>query len=246
MQINRYKSYEHMSQAVANLVVQQVQRKPDSLICFPSGESPTAMLRILVKLAEDGKVDFNHAHFVALDEWVGLDKNNAGSCSYYLNEHFFSQVDLSPTQIRFFDATAPDLDRECQKMNDYISRLGGLDIMIVGIGMNGHIGLNEPGAIFKAYANHSALDPVTVDVAQKYFKQQPHLSKGITLGLGHLAEAKTPVLMASGEKKADIIARALNGPVSSSVPASIFQTLPNAQVFLDEDAAAKLFSDQEC
>ncbi|WP_183565576.1 6-phosphogluconolactonase [Mucilaginibacter sp. SP1R1] len=245
MQIHRYKSYDELSQAAASLVVQQVQNKPHSLICLPSGESPTAMFRYLIKYAEEGKVDFSHTHFVGLDEWVGMDKNNAGSCSHYLSEHFFSELDLSPTQVRFFDATVNDLDRECQKMNDYIARCGGLDMMIVGIGMNGHIGLNEPGASFNSYAHHSALAPVTIEVAQKYFKQQTHLTKGITLGLGHLAEAGTAVLIASGIKKAGIIARALDGPVTTDVPASIFKNLPNAQVFLDDDAANELTKHQD-
>lgn len=240
MNIHKYSTYDALSTAVADIVVQQVQQRPDSLICFPSGESPTGMLRHLVKYAEENKVDFSSTHFVALDEWVGMDKNNEGSCSYYLNKHFFSQLDLSPTQVRFFDATANDLDKECQKMNDYIGRYGGLDMMIVGIGMNGHIGLNEPGTDFETYAHHSGLDTVTIDVAQKYFHQQTHLTKGITLGLRHLSEAKIPVLIASSTKKADIIKQALTGEVNTDLPASIFQTLPNAQIFLDDAAAGEL------
>jgi len=243
MNIHTYKNYDEMSQAVAKLVVRQVEHKPDSLICFPSGESPTGMLKYLVQYTQGGCIDFRKTHFVALDEWVGMDKDNEGSCSYFLNTHFFSPLKLSSSQVRFFDAVADDLDAECKKMNAYIRKLGGLDMMIVGIGMNGHIGLNEPGADFKAHAHHSALDPVTVDVAQKYFKQQTQLTEGITLGLGHLAQAKVPVLIASGIKKSDIIVQALKGPVTPDVPASIFQTLANAQVLLDNDAADKLFSE---
>jgi 6-phosphogluconolactonase/glucosamine-6-phosphate isomerase/deaminase len=114
-------------------------------------------------------------------------------------------------------------------------------MMIVGIGMNGHIGLNEPGTDFNTYAHHAALAPVTIDVAKKYFaQQQPQLTEGITLGLRHLAEARIPILIVSGAKKAGIIAQALNGPVTTYVPASIFQNLPNAQIFLDHGAAEKL------
>jgi galactosamine-6-phosphate isomerase/glucosamine-6-phosphate deaminase len=198
------------------------------------------MFKFLIQYAKEERIDFSRSHFVGLDEWVGIDKNDAGSCSHYLHEHFFSLLKIVPTQVRFFDAKVADLDGECEKMNEHISNLGGLDMMIVGIGMNGHIGLNEPGTDFNIYAHHSALAPVTIDVAKKYFAHQPQLTEGITLGLRHLAEARIPVLIASGAKKAGIIAQALNGPVTPNIPASIFQTLPNAQIFLDHGAAEKL------
>ena len=240
MTIQQYKDYDSLSSAAAYWVWRQIQQKPDSLICFPSGDSPTGMFKFLVQYAKEGKIDFSRAHFVGLDEWVGMDKNDEGSCSHYLHEHFFSKLKIAPTQVRFFDARAADLDEECQKMNEHIANLGGLDMMIVGIGINGHIGLNEPGTDFNTYAHHSALAPVTIDVAKKYFAQQPQLTEGITLGLRHLAEARIPVLIASGTKKAGIIVQALHGPITIDVPASIFQKLPNAQILLDHGAAEKL------
>lgn len=240
MTIQRYKDYDSLSSAAAYWVWRQIKQKPDSLICFPSGESPTGMFKFLVQYAKEGKIDFSRVHFVGLDEWVGMDKNDEGSCSHYLHEHFFSRLKIAPEQVRFFDAKAADLDEECEQMNKHIRDLGGLDMMIVGIGMNGHIGLNEPGTDFNTYAHHSALAPVTIDVAKKYFVKQPQLTEGITLGLRHLAEARTPVLIASGTKKVGIIAQALTGTTTTDVPASIFQTLPNAQIFLDEGAAEKL------
>ncbi|NOW98371.1 6-phosphogluconolactonase [Mucilaginibacter sp. SG564] len=240
MTIQQYKDYDSLSSAAAYLIWRQMKKKPDSLICFPSGDSPTGMFKFLVQYAKEGKIDFSHAHFVGLDEWVGMDKNDEGSCSHYLHEHFFSKLKIAPTQVRFFNAKAADLDEECRQMNKHIKDLGGLDMMIVGIGMNGHVGLNEPGTDFNTYAHHSALAPVTIDVAKKYFAQQPQLTEGITLGLRHLAEARTPVLIASGAKKAGIIAQALTGPITTDVPASIFQKLPNAQIFLDHGATEKL------
>jgi 6-phosphogluconolactonase/glucosamine-6-phosphate isomerase/deaminase len=114
--------------------------------------------------------------------------------------------------------------------------------MLVGVGINGHIGLNEPGADFNLYARYGDLAPVTVKVAQKYFKAETQLSQGITLGLKYLQEAKIPMLIASGAKKAAIIAQALNEPVTKQVPASIFQNLPQACVLLDYDAASQIDS----
>jgi glucosamine-6-phosphate isomerase len=241
MKIHTHPDYNTMSKAVADLVVILVNQKPDALICFPSGESPTGMFDYLVQYVTHGLVDFSQTNFVGLDEWVGLSKENDGSCTHYLEKHFFKPLNISPDKVKFFDATADDLDAECKAMNKHIEKLGGLDMMIVGVGLNGHIGLNEPGADFHSYAHHSPLAQITIDVAQKYFTNDTAvLTQGITLGLRHLAESAVPVLIAGGAKKAAIIAEALQGVVTNDVPASIFKTLPNAQVFLDNTAASQL------
>ena len=233
--------YDELSRTAADLVIQQLKEKPSSLICFPSGESPTGMFKYLVAASVAGKVDLTSCFFVALDEWVGLGADDDGSCTRFLNEHFFDHLNINRTHIKFFDAKAANLDAACAEVNEFIAEKGPIDLMIVGIGMNGHIGLNEPGTSFNTYAHHSALDPLTVSVGQKYFKQQTQLTEGITLGLKHLREAKIPVLLASGTKKADIIAASLRGEVTEQVPASVFQQLNNAVIILDETAASGLF-----
>lgn len=232
--------YNEMSRAAADLVVQQVTRKPNSLICFPSGESPDGMFRYLLTDIGDGKVDFSRCWFVGLDEWVGMGKDDEGSCTNFLMEHFFTPAQIKPDKAMFFDAKAADLDAACKAMDDFIRLHGPLEIMIVGIGMNGHIGLNEPGVDFNLYSHHALLAPLTISVGQKYFKKQTALTKGITLGLKYLQEAKTPVLIASGGKKADIIEKALKDEINQQLPATIFQKLPSAVIFLDEDAALHL------
>lgn len=240
MKLSIYKTNEDMSRAAADLIIKQLAEKPDSVICFPSGESPTGMLKYLVQDTADGKADLSRCFIVGLDEWVGMDETNFGSCKHYLYNHFFSKVDIDPERVVMFNAKADDLDAECTRINDFISSKGGLDIMMVGIGMNGHLGLNEPGTPWDLYAHVSELDPVTVQVGQKYFQEATSLSQGITLGLQHLKEAKCPVLIASGAKKANIISEALQGHVGEDVPASILQTIPHAVIMLDEDAASEL------
>jgi glucosamine-6-phosphate deaminase len=234
------KDYDEMSRAAADLVIGQVKKKPASLICFPSGDSPAGMFRYLVVDARAGRVDFSKCFFVGLDEWVGLGSDDDGSCTQFLNEHFFGQLGIKPPQVKFFDAKAADLDAACRNMDEFVKQHGPLDVMIVGIGMNGHIGLNEPGTDFNLYAHHAALDPVTVAVGQKYFKTQTVLTEGITLGLRHLQESKMPVLIASGTKKAGIIAKALKEEITKHLPASIFQTLASSVILLDESAASGL------
>lgn len=240
MKINISKNYNELSKATANYIIDYVNRKPASLICLPSGQSPTGTLDYLVQSAEKGIVDFSNCSFVALDEWVGIDGTMEGSSRQYLNKHFFDHLNIDSDKIIFFDGLAADLESECKRVDNEISKHGSIDIMLVGIGMNGHIGLNEPGTSFDLYSHVVELDELTVTVAQKYFQQQTALKKGITLGLKHLMESKIPVLIASGMNKAEIIKKALGGPVSNSIPATILQTHPDCQVFLDKDAASLL------
>jgi len=240
MKLQVYKDYNEMSRATASLIVNQVKQKPASVLCFPSGDSPVGVFNYLIGDALAGKVDFGGCYFIGLDEWVGLGKGDDGSCTQSLSDTFFNPLNINPGHVRFFDARAADLDNACREMNDFIKKNGPLDVMMVGIGMNGHIGLNEPGTDFNLYAHYAPLAQMTIDVGQKYFKRQTALHEGITLGLKHLQEAKIPLLIASGAKKAGIIAQALEGKVTEQVPASIFQILPNGYVLLDSDAASQL------
>ncbi|GAC1304141.1 MAG: glucosamine-6-phosphate deaminase [Mucilaginibacter sp.] len=240
MKILAHKTYDEMSTAAADCIVEQVRQKPDSLLCFPSGDTPVGVFNSLINYANAGEVDLSQCYFVGLDEWVGMGKNDEGSCTWSLYESFFNKLNIAAGHIRFFDARAANLDASCKAIDDFIKEKGPLDIMMVGIGMNGHIGLNEPGTDFNLYSHHAPLAEVTVSVGQKYFKQQTLLTEGITLGLKHLQEAKIPMLIAAGSKKAGIIKQALEGPVTNQLPASIFQTLASGVVFLDEGAASEL------
>jgi glucosamine-6-phosphate isomerase len=239
MKISIYDTYDAMSEAAANLIAQQLAEKPASVLCLPSGDTPTGTLTYLVKWANQGSVDLSQCFFVGLDEWVGMDEHDQGSCKYYLKHNFFDKLNRPLTNVMLFDAKA-DLDAECERINKFISSKGGLDIMMVGIGMNGHLGLNEPGTPFDLYAHRSTLDPVTIQVGQKYFQQETKLTEGITLGLKHLTEAGKVILIASGTNKAAIIHESLQGTVSTEIPASILQKTANAVILLDKDAASEL------
>jgi galactosamine-6-phosphate isomerase/glucosamine-6-phosphate deaminase len=240
MKISIYDTYDEMSKAAVELVAKQLAAKPDSVLCFPSGDSPTGMLQLLVEAANDGKIDLSQCFFVGLDEWVGMDQNDVGSCKHYLYTNFFGKLSIDPERIILFDAKSDDLEGECERVNKFISEKDGIDLMMVGIGMNGHLGLNEPGTSFDMYAHRTVLDPVTIQVGQKYFPKETKLTEGITLGLKHLVEAKIPVLIASGPKKAVIIAEGLQGSVTTEVPASILQTIPKVIILLDKEAASAL------
>ncbi len=240
MEVLTFPDYNKMCRAAADMITAQIKLKPDSLLCFPSGDSPVGVYKYLIADAQNGKIDFSKCYFVGLDEWVGMGKEDEGSCTNFLYQNFFTPMQIEPEKLMFFSAKTNDLDDACKAMDDFIKEKGTLDIMLVGIGMNGHIGLNEPGTDFNLYAHHAPLAAVTASVGQKYFKKQTPLHEGITLGLRYLQEAKIPMLIASGIKKADVIARALQGEITNQLPASIFQTLPSSYVLLDKDAAMKL------
>ncbi len=233
-------TYQDMSAAAADLVLDQVARKPQSLLCFPSGDSPTGMLDILVDRINEGKADFSQCKFVGLDEWVGMDRNDLGSCQHYMYEKFFDPARVRTDQIIFFNAKAADLRAECRKVDEVILSHGGIDLIVVGVGLNGHLGLNEPGSSFSNYCHVVELEESTKNVAQKYFSNATTLKQGITLGLRHISEAKTAIVIAAGEKKSQIIQKIVEGPVTEQVPGSIMQTLNHGLVIVDQAAASRL------
>jgi glucosamine-6-phosphate deaminase len=240
MKVKTYPDYNTMCRAAADIIVAQIKLKPNSLMCCTSGDTPAGIYKYLVQDSREGKVDFGQCYFVGLDEWVGMDKNDEGSCTNFLFDSFFTPLKIDLNRAMFFDAKAGDLDAACRAMDDFIKPHGNLDIMLVGLGINGHIGLNEPGTAFDLYARHGDLADITIAVGQKYFKTETPLTKGITLGLKYLQEANIPMLIASGSKKAAIVAEALKGEITERIPASVLQKIPQAFVMLDSGAAAQL------
>jgi glucosamine-6-phosphate deaminase len=233
-------NYSELSATAADFVRKQLQRKSDSLFCFPSGDTPTGMLKILIDESRKGTIDFRRSKFVGLDEWVGMDKNDIGSCQHYMYQHFFDAADIKTDQIVFFNAKAKNLKDECLKVDEYIFQQGGIDLLIVGVGLNGHIGLNEPGSSFENYSHVRTLDDSTKQSAQKHFSSDTPMDDGITLGIKHMLHAKEVIVMASGERKSDIIKKIVEGPIGENVPGTAIQKHVNAYCLLDAEAASKL------
>jgi glucosamine-6-phosphate deaminase len=240
MTVKVYPNYSAVSQAAANLVLDYIQQKPNSIVCIASGDTPKEVCAILVEASKNNEISFAETTFVGLDEWVGMDENDNGSCKFFIYENLYRPLSIDASKIKYFDAKSTDLEGECEKINAFIAQKGGLDIMLVGVGLNGHIALNEPHTPFASYAHISQLEDMTIEVGQKYFTQKTALTQGITLGLGHFREAKLPILMASGAKKAAIIYDALTNKMTEALPASIVQTIEHSVVLLDKDAAEAL------
>ncbi|WP_080058693.1 glucosamine-6-phosphate deaminase [Spirosoma aerolatum] len=239
MTIQKFPDHDTLSQHTAEYIAALINKKPNALLCLASGDTPIETYHRLVALAKAGKVDVSQCTFVGLDEWVGFGPDDFGSCSYYVFRDLFNPLQLRPDQIHVFDAKSADLSAECAKIDALIRAHGGLDLLLVGMGMNGHIALNEPGTPFNLGCHVSQLAESTITVGQKYFDKETTLTQGITVGLRHLAEARDVILLVSGEKKASKLREALTGPITNEVPASIMQTHPNGRVWVDE-AAGKL------
>lgn len=240
MKLSIFDTYEGLSAFAAGQILETIKSNPQTTLCLATGDSPKLTYRLFVKEVVKQKINLGRVHFVALDEWMGVPPSNPGSCHYFLNENLFSPLQIKKDNIHLFDAFAKDATKECEKMNEAIKTLKGIDLMLVGVGMNGHIGFNEPGASESNYAHVADLDSTTQQVGQKYFSEQTALAKGITLGLAQFFEAKNVLMLANGKKKSSIIKNALEGNISTQVPASLIRKHKNAQVLIDSEAASAL------
>lgn len=240
MQVLIHKDYETLSAYAAGKIVSFVKAKPNATLCFASGDTPIGTYRRLARQQHEGHVDFRGCHFIGLDEWVGMDEHDAGSCGFFVRRDLFGPLGIAPQNIHAFNAKATDLPAECHRMDGLIRKLGGIDLLLVGMGINGHIALNEPGTPFDLYSHVADLAESTVASAQKHFPQPTPMAQGITLGLQHVQESREMLLMASGQPKAAAMRQALQGELTEQLPASIIRRHANAWVLLDEAAAAEL------
>ena len=240
MEVRIYPDYHTLSAEAANKITELVKNKPAAVLCLAAGDTPRVAYSLVSEKASADKVDFSRCTFVGLDEWVGIPPSNQGSCQYFLQTNLFAPLNIHASQTHLFDALSADLVAECRKMDHIIRKKGGIDLMLVGVGMNGHIGFNEPGVEINLYSHVIPLDQTTQTVGQKYFSRSTKLQKGITLGLQHLLDSTNAIMMASGTKKAAIIRKALEESITTRVPASIIRQHKGGMVMLDQEAASLL------
>lgn len=235
-------NYETMSKQAFDEVKQLMKFRTNPLICTASGASPAGLYKELVKKVEAEDIDVSNWYFVSLDEWAGMNGSDEGSCRFHLNNDLFDPLEIPNERICFFDGRN-DLEKECDKVENFINEHGGIDVAIVGLGMNGHVGMNEPGTSPELYSHIAEIDPITQKVGQKYFKKQQQLSQGITLGIASLMQARNIILLVSGRKKAEIVQQVLEGEITEALPASLLRNHPEFKVYLDKEAAGMLHSE---
>jgi galactosamine-6-phosphate isomerase len=235
-----YETYESMSARAAESVIEIIDSKKNAVLCPASGDSPAGLYKKLVAYIQENNVDISFVKFIGLDEWLGMNGNDDGSCRFHLNNQLFHPLNVDEKNIAFFDGRADDPQAECKRIDDNIRKHNGIDLAIVGLGMNGHVGMNEPGTSPNLHSHVAQIDPMTQQVGQKYFKEKKEISGGLTLGIANLMEAKNVMLIVSGNKKAEMVKQVLEGEISEERPASFLRNHPNFNVYLDAQAASLL------
>jgi glucosamine-6-phosphate deaminase len=237
MQINVSKNYEELCKEVANYIVDKIKELSLPLLCLAGGDTPLGVYKNLVELSKSGRVGFKNAEFIGLDEWVGLDGSDSGSCRFTLDQSLYGPLAIEKSKIQFFDGKASDLSRQCDQINQFLESNGSIDLALLGIGMNGHIGFNEPGSTLESICRVVSLDETTQTVGQKYFEIEQELNQGITLGLKQILETRTVILIVSGEKKRSIVKTLLSSEIADpSIPVTSLWQHPNCLLFLDKAA----------
>lgn len=242
MIIETHPTYQALSEAAAQLIIQQLKQKPSSVLCFASGDTPKLTCERLVALAQQQAIDVSQCAFIGLDEWVGIAPDTEGSCYKFFQEKLIVPLGLKPNQVRLFDGLAQNLQSECEATDKFIAQRGGIDIMLVGVGMNGHIGFNEPGVDQTVACHVIDLEPITTSVGQKYFTGTKVLKQGITVGFRHIMNSQQLLVMANGAKKAPIIKAMLEGDITPKMPASLVRNHAHVWVMVDTEAAMGLTS----
>lgn len=239
MELKVYKDYNDLSAAAAEMIIDCVKSKPEALLCFATGSTPKLAYEMVAEKAINDRIDFSKCFIIGLDEWVGIPPENTGSCHWFLHEYLFTPMKIDLSQVHLFDALAKNQEGECKKMNKLIAA-NGIDLMVVGVGMNGHIGFNEPGTDLDSVAHVAQLDETTKTVGQKYFSGKVSIEQGMTVGLKQVMQAEKLLMMANGKMKAPVIKRTVEEIVSTEFPASLAHKHKNGFLMIDEEAASEL------
>lgn len=241
MRIIEAKDYQDMSRKAANVISAQVTMKPDCVLGLATGSSPIGTYDQLVEWYEEGNLDFSTVKTVNLDEYRGLTHDNDQSYYYFMHEHLFDRVNIDPANTNVPDGTEPDAEKECARYEELIASYGGIDLQLLGLGHNGHIGFNEPADEFKVTTNCVDLTESTIEANKRFFASADDVPRqAYTMGIGTIMKAKKVLVVVSGEDKADIVAKAFFGPVTPQVPASVLQLHPDVTVVADAAALSKV------
>jgi glucosamine-6-phosphate isomerase len=232
--------YESISRQAAELLAACMQQAQSKLLCIASGDTPAGMYRHLVQKLQEGQLDVSDWYFTGLDEWAGMNGTDEGSCRWHLDHQFFHPLRIPPERICFFNGRAADLHQECSRVEAFIREHGGIQLAVVGLGLNGHIGMNEPGTPASMRTHVAQIDEETQRVGQKYFTRPVSIEQGLTLGLANLREARNLMLLATGAHKAGIVAKILSAPPTEQIPGTLLRNHPGLSIFLDAAAAQNL------
>jgi glucosamine-6-phosphate deaminase len=226
---------------VARMIARDLRANPHLVLGLATGKTMERVYRNLVRMHQDEKLDFSLCSTFNLDEYVGLFPSDPHSYRHYMDEHLFRRVNIDLRNTHLPNGMAADLDAECRQYEALIQRFGGIDFQLLGIGKAGHIGFNEPLSALRSRTRVKALTPTTIAQNAASFGGPERMPRrAITMGVGTIIEARRCLLLATGDSKAEVIAQAVEGPISSMVTASALQLHPRCTVIVDEEAAGRL------
>ena len=241
MRIYKAKDYVDMSRKAANIVSAQVIMKPNCVLGLATGSTPIGLYKQLVEWYNKGDLDFSEVMTVNLDEYKGLSRDNDQSYYYFMHQNLFDHVNIPAENTYLPNGMEPDSQKECQEYTDLLQSLGGVDLQLLGIGHNGHIGFNEPGEAFDKQVHCVNLTQSTIEANKRFFASADDVPKqAYTMGIKTIMQAKKILIVASGEDKAEIVRDAFFGPITPKVPASVLQLHNAATLVADEAALSKL------
>lgn len=237
MKIFKTSNYKEMSRKAANILSAQIILKPDSVLGLATGSTPVGTYEQLIDWYKKGDIDFSQVKTVNLDEYRGLTRENTQSYYYFMHKHLFNHVNISVNNTHIPDGTALDAQKECNRYEELINSLGHIDIQLLGLGHNGHIGFNEPASSFSQKTHCVNLTESTINANRRFFTSAEDVPKqAYTMGIGTIMKARKILLIVNGEDKADIVAESFLGPVTPKIPASILQ-LHNDVIIVGDSAA---------
>ena len=240
MRIIAAKDYNDMSRKAANIISAQVILKPDCVLGLATGSSPVGTYKQLIEWYKKGDLDFSQVKTANLDEYRGLPKSNDQSYDYFMKDNFFNHINVNFDNLHIPDGEEPDADKACADYDRIIAELGGVDLQLLGMGHNGHIGFNEPSDEFAKGTNCVDLQESTIEANKRFFASIDDVPRqAYTMGIGTIMSAKKILVVVSGKDKAAIVKKAFFGPITPRVPASILQLHPDVTVIADADALSE-------
>lgn len=239
MKILVEKNYEAMSKKAAEEMADVVKGKNDCVLGLATGGTPVAMYKELIKMYENGELDFSKVSSINLDEYRGISGDHPQSYRYFMNTNLFNHINIDKSKTFVPNGLAEDAEKECEQYDNKIEELGGIDIQLLGIGPNGHIGFNEPDEYLNTKTHLTQLKDTTIEANARFFDNINDVPKeALTMGLGGIMKAKKILLIASGKNKAEVIKALASGKITTQIPATLLQVHPNVTVIVDEDAAS--------
>ena len=235
------KDYDGISKRAAEEIKDLINSKPDCILGLATGSSPIGLYKELIELNKEGKVDFSKVTSINLDEYIGLSGDHPQSYRYFMNDTLFNHINIDKNKTYVPNGKSENMEEECKNYDERIIELGGIDLQLLGIGNNGHIAFNEPSEELSVGTHVTGLTESTIEANSRFFDSIDEVPKtAVTMGLGGIMKAKKILLVASGKSKAEVIAKLVEGKITTQVPATLLLVHRDVTIIVDEDAASLL------